>query len=288
MSVTSSGVQKQKKNFISFASENSKITATVTFSSSEENLLFVESVAEFEKIQKTLNRNKEAHLIFEEFLKKDSINELNLDSETVDRVQHSLLREKISSDIFEEIKVQILFSISDPVRRFLNSDELWESRESQALKEKKSTPPRKIQPKIPNGSPTKSPTKVLWSDLGHIAPKDPKGHGRSLSSILDPNTVNPQRISVKVVEGTLEVPGTLKSTLSKVKMLLSTSKSRRNSVDLVSTCTPTEARAKLSWKDLDLVSKSLSNSPKTPNSLPTPPSSTWSTGTTTPLDSLDM
>jgi hypothetical protein len=108
--------------------------------SSIENLLFIEHVIEFQKLTIPKLLQEEAARIFDEFLRKDSMYEININKDAVEHVDKTIHDGNTDITLFDYIKRQIEFLIADPVMRFLDSDEYVQSLHHDTSDDHQSTP----------------------------------------------------------------------------------------------------------------------------------------------------
>jgi hypothetical protein len=92
-----------------------------------ENFLFIEQVTEYRKLVAPKTIKSEALRIYGDFVKKQSIYELNIDQASVYVVERYIHDGNITTNLFDDLLKQIEFLIIDTIMRFLDSDEFLNS-----------------------------------------------------------------------------------------------------------------------------------------------------------------
>jgi hypothetical protein len=83
-----------------------------------ENFLFLEKVEDYKNIQEETKKYEAVQIIVEEFMTEDSLFELNLNQEIIQKVLTKMEEKPISNDIFDTSRISIEFLMNDTLMRF--------------------------------------------------------------------------------------------------------------------------------------------------------------------------
>jgi hypothetical protein len=83
-----------------------------------ENFLFLEKVEDYKKIQLETKKYEAVQIIVEEFMTEDSLFELNLNQEIIQKVLTKMEEKPIADDIFDTSRISIEFLMNDTLMRF--------------------------------------------------------------------------------------------------------------------------------------------------------------------------
>jgi hypothetical protein len=201
--------------------------------------MFIERVMQFHKMDPCDLQLSEATLIFEEYLKEGSMYELNINRDASRTIESVIRGQNVPSTLFDDVLRDIEFLITDPIMRFLASDEYVNSLSlTEQLPVTPTKPGRRrslvdvvsdflIKPKNESGKTT-----VKTNSQKDLAPRDnidveidkkmirPKSCRLTESVVPRPVPLEPVAKSLPHHGVLSEARRSLRSTASKLKLLL--------------------------------------------------------------------